>query len=207
MVKPRPGRSGMAIMPSFASTVSSTRSWIIGLAPSEYSTMKLAGEAAQTCSPAKKQGAPAHRCGAKRRLKALAIVPIRIASLMPPQKAGSGWKMSAAFSTARSRKAKRVASLSPVAIGTLPDGPHLGHARLVVGDHRLLEPGEIAVGDHAGRSAWRRRPCRCRARRPSGRRRARAPARAARTRAAETCGAPSIAPTRIFTALKPPWSI
>ena len=31
--------------------------------------------------------------------------------------------------------------------------------------------------------------------------------RAARTRAAETCGGPSIAPTRIFTALKPPWSM
>ena len=81
--------------------------------------MKLAGDAAQTCSPAKKHGAPAHRCGAKRRLKALAMVPMRIASLMPPQKAGSGWKMSADLSTARSRKAKRVASLSPVAIGTL----------------------------------------------------------------------------------------
>src|SRR4029079_14206187 len=105
MVNPSPGFSGIAIIPSFASTVSSTRSWIIGLAPSEYSMMKLAGEAAQTCSPAKKQGAPAHRCGAKRRLKALAMVPIFIASLMPPQKAGSGWKMSADFSTARSRKA------------------------------------------------------------------------------------------------------
>ena len=52
MVKPNPGFSGIAIIPSLASTVSSTRSWIIGLAPSEYSMVKEAGEAAQTCRPA-----------------------------------------------------------------------------------------------------------------------------------------------------------
>src|SRR5690606_2981920 len=103
MVKPRPGASGIATIPSLASTVSSMRSWINGFAPSAYSMTKLAGEAAHTCRPAKKQGAPAHKCGAKRRLKALAIAPMRIASVMPPQKAGSGWNTSAAFSTARSR--------------------------------------------------------------------------------------------------------
>src|SRR5690606_18618889 len=108
IVKPRPGFSGIAIIPSFTSTVSSTRLWIIGLAPSEYSTMKEAGAAAQTCSPAKKQGAPAHKCGAKRRLKALATVLIRIASEIPPQKAGSGCNMSAALITARSRDRKSV---------------------------------------------------------------------------------------------------
>ena len=147
MVNPNPGFSGIAIIPSFASTVSSIRSWIIGLAPSEYSTVKLAGEAAQTCRPAKKQGAPAHRCGAKRRLKALAMVPIFIASLMPPQKAGIGLEDVGGLQHGEIAEgiARRLALAGGDRDGA--GGAHFGHARLVVGDHRLLEPGEIEVAD------------------------------------------------------------
>src|SRR4051794_10390682 len=101
-LSPSPGRSGSSIIPSFTATVSSIRSCSIGLAPSEYSMMNDEGTAAQTCSPAKKAGAPAHICGASLRLKADASVAIAIASLMPPQKPRSGWKMSAAPSSARS---------------------------------------------------------------------------------------------------------
>src|SRR5438045_637456 len=87
---PRPGRSGTSIIPSFTRKSSSTRSCNSGLAPSEYSTMNPAGEAAATCSPAAKAGAPAHRCGASLRLCAPANAEIRIASVMPPQIARSG---------------------------------------------------------------------------------------------------------------------
>src|SRR5207248_10694676 len=63
-VMPSPSRSGTSIMPSLTRKSSSTRSCNSGLAPSEYSTMNPAGEAAATCKPAAKAGAPAHRCGA-----------------------------------------------------------------------------------------------------------------------------------------------
>src|SRR5262249_8455121 len=100
-VMPRPGRSGISISPSRTGNDSSTSSCKRGLAPSEYSTMNPAGDAAATCSPAAKAGAPAQRCGASFRLWALAKAEIRIASVMPPQIARSGWKMSTAPSIAR----------------------------------------------------------------------------------------------------------
>ena len=111
--------------------------------------MNPAGEAAATCSPAAKAGAPAHRCGASFRLKALAMAEMRIASVMPPQIARSGCMMSTAPNTARSRKSWRVNSLSPEAIGMSVDGAHLRLAGFVVGGDRLLEPGEVAVLDEA----------------------------------------------------------
>ncbi|MNC94629.1 hypothetical protein D3C83_115290 [compost metagenome] len=46
---------------------------------------------------------------------------MRIASVMPPQIARSGWKMSTARSSARSLKSKRLNSDSPAAIGTVPE--------------------------------------------------------------------------------------
>src|SRR5262249_32875707 len=95
-VMPRPGRSDTSIMPSFTPKSSSTRSCSSGLAPSEYSTRTRAGEAAATCSPAAKAGAPAQRCGANFRLCALANAEMRIASVMPPQIARSGCMMSTA---------------------------------------------------------------------------------------------------------------
>src|SRR5207248_878626 len=116
-VMPSPGRSGTSIIPSLTRKSSSTRSCNSGLAPREYSTMKPAGEAAATCSPAAKAGAPAHRCGASFRLCALAKAEMRIASVIPPQIARSGCMISTAPSTARSRKSCRVNSLSPEAIG------------------------------------------------------------------------------------------
>ena len=146
---PSPGRSGISIMPSFTGKPSSIRSCSIGLAPSEYSTMNPAGEAAATCSPAAKAGAPAHRCGASLRLKALAMAPIRIASVMPPQIARSGCRMS----TAREHRqiAEIVAGELALAGGDrdVGRGAHLGLPGLVVGDDRLLEPGEVAVLDEA----------------------------------------------------------
>ena len=81
------------------------------------------------------------------RLWALARAEIRIASVMPPQIARSGWKMSTAPSIARSRKSWRVNSLSPAAIGMSVAARTCGATRLVVGGHRLLEPGQVAVLD------------------------------------------------------------
>ena len=65
------------------------------------STVKLAGEAAQTCSPQSRARRP--RCG-KTQVEGAGDRADLHGPLML-QKAGSGWKMSADFSTARSRKA------------------------------------------------------------------------------------------------------
>ena len=50
-------------------------------------------------------------------VRGAAIAPMRIASVMPPQIARSGCSTSAARKSIRSRKSKRVQSLSPLAIG------------------------------------------------------------------------------------------
>ena len=148
MVKPRPGLSGMAIMPSLTSTVSSTRSWIIGLAPSEYSTVKVAGEAAHTCSPAKKHGAPAHRCGASLQVEGAGDRADlhRLADAAAEGRVG----LEDVGGLEHGEIAEGVARRLAFAGGDrhVAGSAHLGHAGLVVGDHRLLEPGEVAVGDH-----------------------------------------------------------
>ncbi len=107
-------------MPSFTDIVSSTRSWIIGLAPSEYSMMKLARRRRAQVQAREEAGRTGPKMRCETEIEARWRELMRIASVMPPQKAGSGWNISAARSMARSRKAKRVASLSPAAIGTLP---------------------------------------------------------------------------------------
>ena len=58
----------MSICPSFTGNDSSTRSCNSGFAPSEYLRMNPAGDAAATCIPAAKAGAPVQECGARRRL-------------------------------------------------------------------------------------------------------------------------------------------
>src|SRR6185369_13293568 len=87
------------------------------IGPTEYSSNQPAGEALATCIPAANASAPVHRCGASLLFQADAIAPMRIASDIPPQIARSGWNTSTARSSARSRKSKRLNSLSPAAIG------------------------------------------------------------------------------------------
>ena len=104
----------------------------------------------------------------------------------------------------RSRKSKRVNSLSPAAIGIIARGAHFGDAGLVVGRDRLLEPGEVAVAHQMGKALGL----------GDGEGAVRVdhdldigPERGARrldALGAEPARAPSMAPTRIFTALKPP---
>src|SRR5712692_645026 len=202
-VIPSPGRSGTAIMPSSTGKLSSTRSCRSGLAPKEYSTMNPAGEAAATCSPAAKAGAPAHKCGASFRLKALAMAEMRIASVMPPQIARSGCMMSTAPKTARSRKSCRVNSLSPAAIGMSVAArtaaqPALSSA--VTGSSNQARLQSSTSRQKRFASATDRVPCASHISPISGPN----ASRAALTRAAEWRGSPSMMPTRILTAPNPP---
>src|SRR5215472_6950279 len=202
-VMPRPGRSGTSIIPSLTGNPSSTRSCSSGLAPSEYSTMNPAGEAAATASPAEKAGAPAQRCGASFRLCALAIAEIRIASVMPPQIARSGCMMSTAPSAARSRKSCRVNSLSPAAIGMslarrTSAQPALSSA--VTGSSNQAMSSASTSRQKRFASATDSVPWASHISPISGP----SASRAACTRRAEWRGSPSMMPTRIFTAPNPP---
>src|SRR5271167_2914585 len=204
-VMPRPGLSGISISPSRTGKDSSTRSCSNGLAPSEYSTMKPAGDAAATCSPAAKAGAPAQRCGASLRLWALARAEIRIASVMPPQIARSGWKMSTAASIARSRKSCRVNSLSPAAIGMSVAARTCAHPALssaVTGSSNQARLQSSTRRQKRLASATEKVPCASHINPQSGP----SAARAAATRRAEWRGSPSMTPTRILTARNPPAS-
>src|SRR5579885_2356717 len=187
-VMPSPGRSGTSMSPSRTGKSSSTRSCRSGLAPSEYSTMKPAGDAAATASPAAKAGAPAHRCGASFRLCALAR---------------SGCMMSTAPKSARSRKSCRVNSLSPAAIGMsvarrTSAQPALSSA--VTGSSNQARSQSSTSRQKRLASATDRVPWASHISPISGP----SAARAARTRRAEWRGSPSMMPTRILTAPKPP---
>jgi hypothetical protein len=73
---------------------------------------------------------------------------MRIASVMPPQKAGVGLEDVDGLEHGEIAEGEagglRFAGGDRYRAG----GSDLGHAGLVVGDHRLLEPGQVAVGDH-----------------------------------------------------------
>ena len=138
----------MEINPSQTPILSSTRSWIIGFAPSEYSTVNVAGEAAHICRPGKE----ARRAGPQMRRE--------------PEIEGAGdgadlHRLADAAAEGRVRLedvgglehgevAECVARRLALAGSDrhVAGRAHFGDACLVVGDDRLLEPGEIAIPDH-----------------------------------------------------------
>ena len=160
---------------------------------------------AATWRPAANVHAPPHRWGAKRIWYAEASASIRIASVIPPAIERSGWNTSAARSSARSRKSKRVNSLSPVAIGMsvlarTSASPRLSSAVTGSSNQPMLHSATSRQNRLA--SATFQVPCASHMMVISGSR----PARAARTRRTESATSPSPVPTRILTALKLPRS-
>jgi hypothetical protein len=124
---------------------------------------------------------------------------------MPPAMARSGCSTSAARSSAISRKSWRVNSLSPVEIGTAEARrtsarPILSPA--VTGSSNHSRSQSSTMRQKALASATVQVPCASAISLMSGP----SARRAARTRAAERATDPSMLPTRIFTARKPPFS-
>ena len=79
--------------------------------------MVAQGVDTQRCSPVAKRMAEPQRCGATVRPWLAASAATLRVSVRPPAIAGSGWSTSTARASSISRKAKRVCSLSPAAMG------------------------------------------------------------------------------------------
>ena len=111
--------------------------------------MNPAGEAAATWRPAAKAGAPAHRCGASLQIEGAGNGgdPHRLGDAAADREI----RLEDVDRAQHREVAEIVAGELALAGGDrdVGRGAHLGPARLVVGGHRLLEPGEVAVLDEA----------------------------------------------------------
>ena len=143
---PRPGPLGdaRAFRPRPGS-VSSTSSWIIGFAPSEYSRMCAAGRRrgdVQPCGERRRAGPQMRReqqvGGARQRADAH-----RLGDAAADREIGLQDVGGAQFDQIAKVEARALA----LAGGDrdVRRAAHLGQAALVVGGHRLLEPGQAAV--------------------------------------------------------------
>ena len=205
MVKPRPGRSGMAIRPS------STRDLLLDevvehrIGAERELDDEARGRGGADVQPGEEAGrsgpemrreaqvegagqrADAHRLGDAAAEGGVGLEDVGGAQRSRGRGRRSGWPR---FRRRRSGSSAAARTSAMPALSSAITGSS--------------NQARSQSRDQCAGSAWPRRRCRCRARRPSARPRARARRAPRVTRAAETCGAPSMAPTRILTARKPP---